>query len=84
MMEAKKVLVFLKKNGGKKYCVECLAALCDLHLRGDAAKAAGQLDRTGEIFMRHGTCDFCSRATKTAIGAHVPSANLPSNPAPSV
>jgi hypothetical protein len=76
MMAAKKVFVFLKKNPGKKYCVDCLAALCDLNLRGDAAKAAGQLDRTGEIFMRHGVCDFCSRPTKTVIGVPVPLADL--------
>lgn len=72
MMAAKKVFVFLRKNPGKKYCEGCLAALCDLKLREDAAKAAKQFDRTGEIFVRQGVCDFCSRPTKTVIGGRAP------------
>lgn len=66
---ARRIFAFLRRNVGKAYCEDCLAALCDLNTPEEAASAARQFERTGEFVRNPGDCSFCSRKIKTVIGA---------------
>jgi hypothetical protein len=64
MTIAEQVSTFLRQNGGKAYCDDCLQELVGLKLRQQAQRVTGALEQTREFARQKAFCSNCGRDKK--------------------